>query len=161
METGSVQIYYGAGCGKTDAALGNALIAASENKNVIIIQFLKGKTGDHIQFMQRLEPEIRFFCFEKSEGFYEELTQEEQEEEKLNMKNGLNFAKKVLVTGECNLLILDEILGVIDTGIISAEELKNVLDCKTEDTEIIMTGRCLNESIRAMADRIYNISSEK
>ncbi|MFR6393327.1 MAG: hypothetical protein ACLUN0_10940 [Roseburia sp.] len=27
------------------------------------------------------------------------------------MKNGLNFAKKVLVTGECNVLILDEVLG--------------------------------------------------
>lgn len=43
------------------------------------------------------------------------------------MKNGLNFAKKVLVTGECNVLILDEVLGLIDAGVISSEELEAVL----------------------------------
>ena len=48
MEKGSVQIYYGAGRGKTNAALGNALRAAGENKSVIIIQFLKGKTGIYL-----------------------------------------------------------------------------------------------------------------
>ena len=48
MEKGFVQIYYGAGRGKTNAALGNALRAAGENKSVIIIQFLKGKTDDQI-----------------------------------------------------------------------------------------------------------------
>ena len=51
MEKGSVQIYYGAGRGKTNAALGNALRAAGENKSVIIIQFLKGKTDDQIAYM--------------------------------------------------------------------------------------------------------------
>ena len=55
MEKGSVQIYYGAGRGKTNAALGNALRAAGENKSVIIIQFLKGKTDDQIAYMKQLE----------------------------------------------------------------------------------------------------------
>ncbi|MGN0342063.1 MAG: cob(I)yrinic acid a,c-diamide adenosyltransferase [Roseburia sp.] len=161
MEKGSIQIYYGAGRGKTDAALGNALLAASENKSVIVIQFLKGKTKDQMDFMQRLEPEIKFFCFEKSEEYYEDLSDEKKAEEELNMKNGLNFAKKVLVTGECNLLILDEILGVIDEGIVSPEELRTVLDSKMEDTEIIMTGRRLDASLRNMADEVYNIAPEK
>lgn len=39
------------------------------------------------------------------------------------MKNGLNFARKVLATSECDLLVLDEILGVVDAGVISVEEL--------------------------------------
>ena len=60
MEKGSVQIYYGAGRGKTNAALGNALRAAGENKSVIIIQFLKGKTDDQIAYMKQLEPESRY-----------------------------------------------------------------------------------------------------
>lgn len=64
MEKGSVQIYYGAGRGKTNAALGNALRAAGENKSVIIIQFLKGKTDDQIAYMKQLEPEIKVFRFE-------------------------------------------------------------------------------------------------
>ena len=136
MEKGFVQIYYGAGRGKTNAALGNALRAAGENKSVIIIQFLKGKTDDQIAYMKQLEPEI-------------------------NMKNGLNFAKKVLVTGECNVLILDEVLGLIDAGVISSEELEAVLKAKMDETEIIMTGRVLEESIRSYADEIYKITAEK
>lgn len=94
MEKGSVQIYYGAGRGKTNAALGNALRAAGENKSVIIIQFLKGKTDDQIAYMKQLEPEIKVFRFEKSEENYDELPEERQAEEKLNMKNGLNLPRK-------------------------------------------------------------------
>lgn len=161
LEKGSIQIYYGEGRGKTNAALGNALRAAGEGKTVVIVQFLKGKNGDSMEFLQRLEPEIKIFRFEKSEGYYEELSEEEKNEEKMNMKNGLNFAKKVLVTGECNVLILDEVLGLIDNGVISSEELEAVLQAKTDHVEIIMTGRVLEDSVRTYADEIYNIATEK
>ena len=77
------------------------------------------------------------------------------------MKNGLNFAKKVLVTGECDVLILDEVLGLLDNDVVSYEEVKAVLDAKTEDTDIILTGRVLEDSIRGYADEIYNTVSEK
>lgn len=161
MGKGSVQVYYGDGRGKTNAALGNALCAAGEGKTVVVVQFLKGK-GDHsMDFLQRLEPEIKIFRFEKSEGFYNELSEEEKNEEKMNMKNGLNFAKKVLATGECNVLILDEVLGLIDNEVISSQELESVLQMKTDDTEIILTGRVLETSVRTYADEIYNITTEK
>lgn len=159
-EKGSIQIYYGDGRGKTNAALGNALRAAGEGKTVVIVQFLKGKGDTGMDFLQRLEPEIKIFRFEKSEGYYEELSEEEKDEEKMNMKNGLNFAKKVLVTGECNVLILDEVLGLIDNGVVSSAELEAVLNAKSEDEEIIMTGRVLEASVRAYADEIYNITAE-
>ena len=34
----------------------------------------------------------------------------------MNIRNGLNFAKKVLVTSECDVLILDEISGTSSEG---------------------------------------------
>lgn len=67
----------------------------------------------------------------------------------------------MLVTGECNVLILDEVLGLIDAGVISSEELEAVLKAKMDETEIIMTGRVLEESIRSYADEIYKITAEK
>lgn len=161
MKKGSVQVYYGEGRGKTTAALGNALRAAGDGKTVFIIQFLKGRMDEEKLFLQRLEPEIKLFCFEKSSECYEELSDEEKDEEKMNMKNGLNFAKKVLVTGECNMLILDEVLGLIDTGVILTEELEAVLKAKTDDTEVILTGRVLEDSVRSYADEIYHIAAEK
>jgi cob(I)alamin adenosyltransferase len=154
MEKGSVQIYYGAGRGKTNAALGNALRAAGENKSVIIIQFLKGKTDDQIAYMKQLEPEIKVFRFEKSEENYDELPEERQAEEKLNMKNGLNFAKKVLVTGECNVLILDEVLGLVEAGVIEAEELRALFEAKGEYTSLILTGIYPAKEIWQYADEV-------
>ena len=115
MEEGLVQIYSGEGHGKSAAAIGRALQVACNGENVVIIRFLKGMRNDG--FLKRLEPEIKIFRFEKSEEEFSQLSAERQQEEIHNIKNGLNFAKKVLTTGECSLLILDEVLGLIDNGI--------------------------------------------
>ena len=98
MDKGTVHIYCGKGKGKTTAAIGQAIKAASEGRNVVIVQFLKAKDEDEVSFIKRLEPEIKVFRFEKFQESFEELPKEKQEEEILNMKNALNFAKKVLVT---------------------------------------------------------------
>ena len=158
MERGVIQIYYGEGRGKSTAALGNALRKADAGKNVIIVQFLKAKKEE---LLQRLEPEIKFFRFEKLAECFADLSEDEKKEESANMKNGLNFARKVLATSECDLLVLDEILGVVDAGVISVEELCAIIRAKTEETEVILTGRRLPEKLREIADEVYNIIAEK
>ena len=90
-----------------------------------------------------------------------ELPQEKQNEEIINIKNGINFAKKVLATGECDLLILDEVLGLVDNGIITVEDLKNLLDARDEETDIIMTGISLNDEICMLADEVSKIETLK
>ena len=157
-----IQIYYGDGRGKSTAALGNAIHAASEGKNIVIVQFLKGKRSEEEEnFLKRLEPEIKIFRFEKTEESYEELSEEQKLEAALNIKNGLNYARKVLVTGECDLLVLDEILGVIDNGLVTKEDIKAVIDAKSEGVDLVMTGRVLDDDLREYADEIYKIVSEK
>ena len=66
MGKGHVTIFCGGGKGKTSAALGQGIFGASAGKSVILIQFLIGKMGERIDFIKRLEPEIKVFCFEKS-----------------------------------------------------------------------------------------------
>lgn len=155
MERGLVQIYSGAGHGKSAAAIGRAVQEACLGNNVVVISFLKGSMqGD---FLKRLEPEIKFFRFEKNEEEFDHLTEDEQREEVINIKNGLNFAKKVLTTGECSLLILDEVLGLIDNGIIEADDLKKLVEAKADDVSIIMTGIQLNDEICQLADEVSKI----
>lgn len=152
---GTIHIYSGDGHGKTPMALGNAVWMACRGKNVVIIQFLKGNGLEESEFLRRLEPEIKLFCFEKTDERFAELSQEQQQEEICNIRNGLNFAKKVLTTGECDLLILDEVLGLIDNHIITVEELKNLLEAgKDTETNIIMTGIILNDEVCALADEV-------
>ena len=151
MERGIVHIYTGDGRGKSPAALGRAVQAAAAGEQVVIIQFLKGKGLEDTEFVRRLEPEIKLFRFEKSDEFYEELPEEKKAEEDMNIRNGMNFAKKVLSTGECNLLILDEVLGLIEKNIISVEDVENLLNQRGE-TDVILTGISLNDEICSLAD---------
>ena len=44
------------------------------------------------------------------------------------MKNGINYARKVLQTGECNILILDEVLGLLNEQIVSEEEIVQLME---------------------------------
>ncbi len=155
-----VTVYYGDGKGKTTAALGFAVQAAGQGSSVIIIQFLKGKKEDEIEFLRRLEPEIKFFSFARYEKNFVELSQEEQEEEAVNIRNGFHFARKVLVTGECNLLILDEFLGLLDNHIISGEDFESLVNAGSEDTEIIFTGRSMRDSLRKYVGKVYEIHED-
>ncbi len=161
MNKGMIQIYTGDGHGKSPAALGRAVQAAVQGDNVVIIQFLKGKGLEESDFLRRLEPEIKLFRFEKSDENFSELPDERKKEEIQNIKNGMNFAKKVLSTDECNLLILDEVLGLIEKEIITVDELKNVLECRSENTDVILTGITLNDELCILADEVSKIETVK
>lgn len=161
MKQGLIHIYSGDGHGKSPAALGKAVMAAAAGERVVIIQFLKGRGLQDTEFIRRLEPEIKIFRFEKSETDFVALSEDKKQEEIVNIKNGLNFAKKVLTTGECDLLILDEVLGLIDNEIITVEDLKNLLEARDGETDIIMTGISLNDDLCLVADEVSRIETLK
>lgn len=160
MERGNIYIYTGDGRGKSPAAWGRAMQAAAEGRSVVIIQFLKGKGLSDSSFIRRMEPEIKLFHFEKSDENYMELTEEKKKEECINIRNGLGFAKKVLSVAECDLLILDEVLGLVEKEIITVEDLKELLECRHE-TDIILTGTSLCDEICILADEVSRINTVK
>ena len=160
MEKEITEVYCGNGRGKTTLAIGQALRASSQGKSVIIIQFLKGKGLGDSDFLRRMEPEIKLFRFEKSDGNFVELPEEKKQEEIQNIRNGIGFAKKVLTTGECDLLILDEVLGLVEKDIITEDTLKALLECRG-DTDVILTGITLNDEICVLADEVSKIETVK
>ena len=157
MRNGAIQVYYGTGSGKTTAALGQCIKEAGGGAQVIVIQFLKGKDTEEYKLMERLEPEIKLFRFEKVPESYLDLSEEQKNEEKINIRNGFNFARKVLETKGCDLLLLDEILGLVDLNIITVEELLGVLEVKSEECGIILTGRSFPEGLEKYTDFISEI----
>ena len=66
----------------------------------------------------------------------------------------------MLATGECDLLVLDEVLGLVEKGIVDGEELKGILDGR-EETNIILTGINLPDSICILADEVSKIETVK
>ena len=152
MREGKLQIYCGSEKGKTTAALGQAIKEASLGRSVFVVQFMKRRKADE---------EIKLFRFQRREAAFEDLAPEEQQEEIMNMKNGLNFAKKVLATGECDVLILDEVLGLVEQGIVSAEEVHELLGEASDTTELIFTGIKLCPEMMDWADDVYQITALK
>ena len=127
----------------------------------MIIQFLKGKEPDEFQILSRLEPEVQFFRFDKSEVSYCELSMQEREQEKQNILNGFNFAKKVIETGESDIIILDELLGLVDLGIVEQEDLVSLLTLEGDYKKLYVTGNQLDEALVPHIDVICRISQEK
>ena len=161
MNKGLVIVYYGNGKGKSSSAIGHAICAAGMGASVAIIQFLKGNNQKEIEFLKRLEPEVRLFSFEKNAEFFEELSEEQRQEEIQNIKNGLGFAKKVLVTGESTILVLDEILGLLEKGIVTLDDINMLIDAKDEETELILTGTYMQKELMQYVDAVYEIKSIK
>ncbi|MCI6422153.1 MAG: cob(I)yrinic acid a,c-diamide adenosyltransferase [Blautia sp.] len=154
---GLIQVYCGPGKGKTSVAIGQAIRAVGHGKTAIVIQFLKGRATSEVDYLSVFEPDIKLFRFEKKNKYYEDLTEEERQEENSNIRNGLNYAKKVLVTQECDMLILDEILGAIEYGIISEEDVENLFRIKDEETEIILTGNVVSAHLQESVDRVVSL----
>lgn len=156
-----VQVFYGPGKGKTSAAVGQCIRAASLGQSVIIIQFLKGKYAEEFNFLERLEPDIKLFRFEKSEESYDLLLPSQQKEEKQNILNGFNFAKKVIDTGECDVLVLDEVLGLLDIGLIEVSDIIKLIELRDDYTRLVLTGRNLPEELREYVNIISKLDLEK
>lgn len=161
MSSNHVQVYCGDGRGKSNAAIGLCIKYASMGKDVIVVQFLKGSNMDELECLKRLEPEIRLFRFESNAEAYSELSKEEQLNEDSNIRNGLNYVKKVLVTGECDLLVVDEVLGLVDHHIIELNDIIRLIEAKDDNMELVLTGRNMPLGLTSYVSDVFKISTVK
>ncbi|OOO00327.1 MAG: cob(I)yrinic acid a,c-diamide adenosyltransferase [Epulopiscium sp. Nele67-Bin004] len=161
MNTGLIQVYCGDGKGKSTAAIGLGIRAIGSGLKVIMIQFLKQDTTGEVKMLKTLEPNFKVFHFEKQHGFVWTLSDEEKAELKKEICMAMKFAKKVMDTGECDVLILDEILGAVETGLVTEAELLDLVENKNEHVELVLTGRKLPDEIKDIADYVSKIEGVK
>lgn len=165
MEKGRIQIICGGGAGKTAMALGKAVIAVTGGRRAIMVQFLKGMLSlETAEGLKLLEPDLKVFRFEKQHELFENLTEEQKQEEMLNIRNGLNFARKVLTTGECDMLVLDGFLGILAQNMLEEDEVRSLLALREEEVDLILTGKVCPSWLRNCADltvEIENVDIDK
>ena len=114
-----------------------------------------------MDFLEDLDNlDFKIFRFEKMDTCYNDLSEQEKTEERTNILNGLNFARKVIATGECDFLLLDEILGLMDKGIAPVETIIDMLKQKDESMHIVMTGRWLPEALKPYVDSVTTMTTE-
>lgn len=153
----NVHVIYGEGYGKTAAAMGLAVKAVGAGQTVTIVQFLKGTDADYTSLNQY--DEINFFTFENSEKPFGELSEEERSAQREKAMNSFHYAKKVIDTGSSDVVILDEVLGLVDYHIIYVEDIEQLLAGNSE-VKLIMTGRNCPESIKEKASMLSHIVTD-
>lgn len=161
MGTRIIRAFYGSGKGKTSAAVGQALREVGEGQHITIIQFLKGKVADEFEILAKLEPDVQIFRFDQSESNYCDLSLEEKETEKQNILNGFHFAKKVIETGESDIIILDELLGLPDLGIIQTGDVVELLKLSGDYSRLFITGNNLADEMVPYIDVICEVTLVK
>lgn len=145
---GLIHVYTGDGKGKTTAALGLGMRAAGCGLKVIMIQFLKDNDCGELCSCEKLGENFEIKRFQKGhKGFIWEMTEEEIEILKKETKDGFDFAVKTAKNGECDVLILDEIFGCVGNMLLTENDIIDMLDKKSEKTEIVLTGRNAPDSI--------------
>lgn len=161
LNEGFVQIYTGNGKGKTTAAIGQGIRAYGNGLKVIMVQFLKsGKTGE-LNTIDELGENFEIFRFEKKRGFVWTLTEEEKLEVKKEVKVAYDFILDVIENCKCDMLIIDEIMGVLKNEFLSVEDVLNFIRKKPKNMELIMTGRNVPEEIVDKANLVTDMKEIK
>lgn len=151
LEQGCVQVYTGNGKGKTTASLGLALRAVGRGLRVCVFQFIKGggPYGEHI-IAEKLAP---FFTIIQTGRPGWVNTKDITEDRKL-AQDAFQRAKTMLVSGEFDIFICDEIIGATGFGLIDVEQVLELIAIKPKNVELVLTGRNADAKIIAAADLV-------
>ena len=151
-----LQIYTGNGKGKTTAALGLGIRAAMAGKKVFMGQFIKGMEYSELKIVDYIENiEIQQFgrdCFIEKEPEIEDIR---------IAKDGLKICEEIIVEGNYDLIILDELNVALFYKLFTVEEVIDVLNKGNENLEIIITGRYAPEKLIEMADLVTEMVEVK
>ena len=158
MEQGLIHIYHGDGKGKTTCAFGLALRCAGCGYRVRIVQFLKGRQSGEIRAMQAFD-NVELLRTEKPPCFTWQMTEQQKQQSKLQCEQLLREA--FAQTDDIRLLVLDEVLIAILTGMLEEEQLVALLEHRPAHLEVVLTGRHPSKKLRSMAHYITELRKEK
>jgi len=154
---GLVICYIGSGKGKTTAAMGMAVRASGDGKNVFILQFVKAgnKSSEKIAEGEwPISSEINFFD-NVSYGYNIGRIDNEQvglgfvgilgdkKEKDIHIRQalkGVERAREIITSGEYDLVVLDEIISALEVGILEERDIIDLIKLKAPLQHLVITG---------------------
>ena len=159
LSKGLVQVYTGDGKGKTTAALGLALRAAGHGLRAIVFCFMKthGLYGE-ILGAERFAPEITIRAMGR-ETFVDK--ENPAPEDVRAAREGFAQAREAAISGEYDLVVLDEMNLVLDFGLVPVEDVLALFRDKPKQVEIVLTGRSAPAAVMEAADLVSEMTERK
>lgn len=155
---GYIQIYTGNGKGKTTAALGLALRAAGSGLKTYLGQFLKGQKYGELKSIGQLAEYIKIEQFGKNTFVHvDKVTFEDV----AMARNGLNRCRQALLSGEYDIVVMDEVCVAIHLGTLCVEKVLDVITQRPDQVELVLTGRYAHKSLIQVADLVTEMVEVK
>jgi cob(I)alamin adenosyltransferase len=162
-----VVVYTGESKGKTSAGIGLMVRALGNRWNVSFIQFIKyWGVGEHVfirDIMPLFKDQLHFY--KGGKGFYNagEMSAEfvSEEQHKQAALETYEEALRTATSGDYDLVICDEICNAVHDGLISKQQLKELLENRSPNTSICLTGRNFPKDLLPLVDIATNMTKIK
>lgn len=155
---GQVQIYIGDGKGKTTAAIGLAVRAVGAGKKIYIGQFIKDMEYHEISVLKNL-PNISIELYGSGDGCFIDRTPQKKDIDAAN--NAVTKALQAVSSGKYDVVILDEINIAHTLKLVTTQQMLEIIDKKSESTELIFTGRNCPKEVMDKADLVTEMKEIK
>lgn len=156
--TALVHIYCGDGKGKTTAATGLALRAASAGMNVVFTQFFKPGNSAEIKGLRSFS-NIQLLHCTRAYGLWKRMSPEKRLQA---TQDYTALLEQVLEKAQgANLLVLDEAISACNHGAIPEQRLVSFLQSKPENLEVVLTGRQPSAQLLELADYVTEMKKIK
>jgi cob(I)alamin adenosyltransferase len=157
---GLILINTGPGKGKTTAAMGTALRAVGNGMRVLMLQFLKGSW--HYGELDAVKAfGENFVMRQMGRGFVKIGGAETDPEDIRLVEEAWAEARAAILSGEWDLVVLDEINYAISYGMLDPAQVVATLKEKPEMVHVILTGRSAHASLVEIADTVTEMRQVK
>lgn len=155
IKTPKVHVYTGDGKGKTTAALGLALRAAGCGFRVVMVQFLKSAQSGELAAIAHVPGFSVVHPHGEMRHFFWEMTNAEKAVLKQEVQTGFACAERLMCEQACDILILDEIFGCLQNGLLGEHAVLRLIQNRT--AELVLTGRNAPQAVIDAADYVSEI----
>ena len=160
VRRGLIIVNTGPGKGKTTAAMGTALRAVGQGMKVLMLQFLKGSW--HYGELDAVKAfGDNFIMKQMGRGFVKVGGAEPDPEDVKMVESAWNESRQAILSGQWDLVILDEINYAIGYGMLDPAKVVDALKQKPEMVHVILTGRNAHPTIVELADTVTEMRQVK
>jgi cob(I)alamin adenosyltransferase len=157
IKKGLVIVYTGKGKGKTTAAMGLLLRAWGQGLRICMLQFIKARTANWGE--ERAARKMGIEMIPLGDGFT--WLSDNIENDKALARQGWELCRQKILSGNYDLIVLDEMTYVFKYGWLPWEEVRDTLDARPAGMHIVVTGRYAPAELVAYADTVSEIAEVK
>ncbi len=152
-----VLVNTGDGKGKSSAAFGVMVRGVARDWNVAVVQFVK--SGKWNVGEEKVGRQLGVNWFNEGDGFT--WNSEDLENDKAIAQKGWDTARDLIMAGDHELVILDELTYLINWGWIEADPVYETITNRPEHVNIVVTGRDAPAELIDVADTVSEVVKVK